>query len=744
MPVDTSKLNPPQRAAVLHGGGPLLVLAGAGSGKTRVITYRIAHLLDLGIPPDAIAALTFTNKAAEEMRERIAHLLGDHRVAKKLTMGTFHALGLRILRAERKALGYPGGFAVYDASDQLGVLREVLREVKDFSRDGERRYDVKAILSRISLAKNGFVDPEHYQPREADEYDEITGVVYPRYQAALRSYAAFDFDDLITEPVRLMARDREVRERWQTRFRFVLVDEYQDTNKAQVSFVRELVTRHHNLTVVGDDDQSIYAWRGADPGNILGFADAFAGATTVKLEQNYRSSKTILDAANAVIAHNKDRHGKTLWSEHGAGELITHAVAPDVETESKWVADEVRRLKEAGRKWQDIAILYRSNMQAKALEEDLRQAGVPYAMYGGQEFFERKEVKDVIAYLRVALNPRDELSLRRIVNYPARGIGPTTLDRILKAAHAQHATLFEALRALGGGAQQTLPGDITDDGGPDDDDDDEDPYERARLRREAAAARGEDADEEVRLAEVPVAGSTFRGDGDIRAGTRSAIAGLITLIGQLAARLLRGDTVEATKQLIESIGLYDDLRAAAPSPSAAQRRIDNVESLINSLTKFAAKAPGPKALADFLRMLSLEAKDEAEQSGDKVIMTTLHGSKGLEFPIVFVVGLEEELLPHARTLNPQATDALDPDHASDVSEERRLAYVGITRAQRKLYLTRACQRTSRGRPLTRIPSRFLLEIPDELLEVKDLAEIAREKVPETEVRSFFASFLADE
>jgi superfamily I DNA/RNA helicase len=485
--VDTSKLNPPQRAAVIHGGGPLLVLAGAGSGKTRVITYRIAHLLDLGIPPDAIAALTFTNKAAEEMRERIAHLLGDHKVASKLTMGTFHALGLRILRAERKALGYPGGFAVYDASDQLGVLREVMREVKDFTGDGERRYDVKAILSRISLAKNAFVDPEAYQPRDADEYDHITATVYPRYQAALRSYAAFDFDDLIVEPVRLMGRDREVRERWQTRFRFVLVDEYQDTNKAQVNLVRELVTRHHNLTVVGDDDQSIYAWRGADPGQHPGLRRRVRRRDhRVKLEQNYRSTKTILDAANAVIANNKDRHGKTLWSEHGAGELITHAVAPDVETESKWVAQEIRRLKDAGRKWQDIAILYRSNMQAKPLEEELRQLGVPYAMYGGQEFFERKEVKDVIAYLRVALNPRDELSLRRIVNYPARGIGPTTLERILRAAHAQHATLLDALRVLGGSAQVALPVDITDDGGPDDDDDDdEDPYERG-----PAAARG--------------------------------------------------------------------------------------------------------------------------------------------------------------------------------------------------------------------------------------------------------------
>jgi superfamily I DNA/RNA helicase len=365
MAVDTSTLNPPQRAAVLHGGGPLLVLAGAGSGKTRVITYRIAHLLDLGIPPDAIAALTFTNKAAEEMRERIAHLLGDRKTAGKLTMGTFHALGLHILRSERKALGYPGGFAVYDASDQLGVVRECLREVKDLSRDGERRFDVKAILSRISLAKNAFVDPADFQPRDGDDYDAITAEVYPRYQAALRSYAAFDFDDLIVEPVRLMGRDPVVRDRWGGRYRFVLVDEYQDTNRAQVMFVRELVARHHNLTVVGDDDQSIYAWRGADPGNILGFAEAFSGATTIKLEQNYRSTRTILNAANAVIAHNNNRHGKVLWSEHGTGDTITHAVAPDVETEAKWVAAEVRRLKDSGRKWHDIAVLYRSNQATR-------------------------------------------------------------------------------------------------------------------------------------------------------------------------------------------------------------------------------------------------------------------------------------------------------------------------------------------------------------------------------------------
>ena len=748
MATDVSKLNPPQRAAVTHGGGPLLVLAGAGSGKTRVITYRIAHLLDGGIPPDAIAALTFTNKAAEEMRERVAHLLGDKRVAGKLTMGTFHSLGLHILRTERKALGYPGGFAVYDASDQLGVIREVLREVKDFSRDGERRFDVKAILSRISLAKNGFVEPEDFQPREGDEYDFITGEVYPRYQAALRAYAAFDFDDLICEPVRLMNRDPAVKDRWQSRFRFVLVDEYQDTNKAQVMLVRELVARHHNLTVVGDDDQSIYAWRGADPTNILGFADAFAGATTIKLEQNYRSTKTILSAANAVIAHNTTRHGKVLWSEHGDGEIITHAVASDVEQEAKWVALECKKLHDAGRKWEQMAVLYRSNLQAKPLEDELRQLSVPYAMFGGQEFFERKEVKDVIAYLRVALNPRDELSLRRIVNYPARGIGPTTLERVLAAARAQHATLLDALRAIAGVAEKPMPGDAGEASVDPADDDDDDPYEAARRRREAAEERGEDHDSAFRdsmhAASTAKGTTTFQPSNDLRPGVRGAVAGLIDILDRLAGSLAAGETVAATRRLLEDIALYDDLRTAAPNPTAAQRRVDNVESLLGSLTKFAAKSPGAKALADYLRRLSLETNDDDEQTGDRVVMTTLHGSKGLEFPVVFLVGLEEELLPHARTLNPQATDALDPDHASDVSEERRLAYVGITRAQRKLYLTRSIMRMSRGRELTRIPSRFLLEVPDELLEVKDLAMEAREKVPATEVRSFFANFFSEE
>jgi len=703
--VDLAKLNPPQREAASHGGGPLLVLAGAGSGKTRVITFRIANLLAMGIPPAAICAVTFTNKAAEEMRERVAALVDDRTIARKLTIGTFHALGLQILRSERKALGLPRGFVIYDQSDQLGAVREALR----VDRDGDRRYDVKALLTRISLAKNGFIGPEAYVPNPADDYDVQTAQVYPRYQEMMKACAAFDFDDLIVEPVRLFERDAEVSRRWAERFRFVMVDEFQDTNPAQLRLVRHLVADHQNLVVVGDDDQSIYSWRGADPTNILRFAELFPGAKIVKLEQNYRSTKTILTAANDVIANNKQRHGKQLWSLHASGEPITHAVAATAEDEARWVAHEIARLHKDGRSWQDVAVMYRSNLQAKALEDELRQVSVPYVMYGGQQFFERKEVKDVIAYLRVALNPRDELALRRVINYPARGIGATTVERLVTAAHARHASLWDALRGAISGTG-TLPGLDT------------------LLPRD-------DADPAPRDVDV----------GDLRGAARNGIIELVHVISELGAAIEGGTSVvSATRTLIEDIRLYDDLRAAAGSLAAAQRRIDNVEGLMASLQRFSDKGKGREALAEYLRMLSLETSDEREESGDRVVLTTLHGAKGLEFPICFMIGLEEELLPHIRTLQPQVTDVLDADHATDISEERRLCYVGITRAQRKLYLTRACTRVSRGRSMPRTPSRFLLEIPDELLEVRDIAEEARQQVPTDEVRGFFASLALDE
>jgi superfamily I DNA/RNA helicase len=675
--VDLAKLNPPQREAASHEAGPILVLAGAGSGKTRVITYRIAHLLARGVPAEAICAVTFTNKAAEEMRERISHLLQDRELARKLTIGTFHALGLQILKQERKALGLPRGFAIYDQSDQLGAVREAMRTLHD----GDRRYDAKAVLARISLAKNAFIGPEEYEGNPADDYDAITVHCYPKYQEALRACAAFDFDDLIVEPVRLWQRDAEVGERWAKRFEFVMVDEFQDTNRAQLRMVQALVARHGNLCVVGDDDQSIYSWRGADPTNILGFDKLYPSAKIIKLEQNYRSTKNILAAANEVIGNNKNRHGKVLWSQFGDGELITHAVAATAEDEARWIAREIQILHTAGRSWSDVAILYRSNLQAKILEEELRAHEVPYVMYGGQQFFERKEVKDILAYLRVAVSPRDELALRRVINYPARGIGSTTVEKLVAAAHGSRRTLWDTLQTT-----------------------------------------------------------------EVTGTAKAGVAGLVDAITRLKAGVESGtDLVGATKQLIEDIGLYDDLRAAAGSMSAAQRRIDNVTGLLQSLQRFTDKGRGPDRLAELLRALSLDTSDdEKRQDGDKVVLTTLHGAKGLEFPVCFMIGLEEELLPHARALSPQVTDLQDPDHVSDISEERRLCYVGITRAQRKLYLTRACTRVTRGRVVPRTPSRFLLEIPDELLEVRDLGEEARQKVPQAEVGAFFASFALDD
>ena len=675
--VDLGKLNPPQREAAGHLAGPLLILAGAGSGKTRVITFRIAHLLAQGVPPERICAVTFTNKAAAEMRERVGHLVEDRRLTKDLTIGTFHALGLQILRSERKALGVPRGFTVYDGSDQLGIVREAMRAIHD----GDRRLDAKAILTRISLAKNAFIAPDEYEGNPADDYDAMTVHVYPKYQEHLRSCAAFDFDDLIVEPVRLWQRDEAANERWGSRFQYVMVDEFQDTNRAQLRMVQALVQQHQNLVVVGDDDQSIYSWRGADPSNILDFAKIFPNAKIVKLEQNYRSTKSILAAANTVIANNQNRHGKTLWSQLGDGEMITHAVAVTAEAEAQWVAREVASLVKAGRRWSDVAILYRSNIQSKLLEEELRTHEVPYVMYGGQQFYERKEVKDVIAYMRVAVSPRDELALRRVINYPTRGVGAGSIEKLVHAAHSSGATLWDALATT-----------------------------------------------------------------EVTGPARTGIEKFRTAVERLRNGIENGhDLVEATKGLIEDIGLYDDLRAASPSMSAAQRRIDNVSGLLASLQRFMDKGKGIDKLGEYLRRLSLDSSDDRkDDDGDRVVLTTLHGAKGLEFPVCFMIGLEEELLPHARTLNPQATDVMDVDHATDVSEERRLCYVGITRAQRKLYLTRATTRVTRGRVVPRTPSRFLLEIPDELLEIRDLGEEARQKVPQDEVRNFFANFSFDD
>ena len=674
--LDLSSLNPPQREAVTHTGGPLLVLAGAGSGKTRVITYRIAHLIERGVEPSRIAALTFTNKAAAEMRARVAHLLGSKRAAEKLTISTFHSLGLSILKKERGSLGYPRGFVIYDSADQLGVIRELLRTI----RVADRRFDVKAIQTRISLAKNAFIAPEDYEPSDVDEYDEIAAEIYPRYQAALRAFAAVDFDDLITETVRLFMDKPTVGARYRSKYRHVMVDEYQDTNRAQLMMVKTLVAEHGNLCVVGDDDQSIYSWRGADTRNILQFEKAFPGAHSVVLDQNYRSTPTILEAANAVIANNVERRGKSLWSDKPKGENVFAVVAPESEMEAQFVAREIGELVANGWRHSDIAVLYRSNIQTKILEEVLRLHDVPYRMFGGQQFFERKEVKDLIAYLRTALSPRDEISLRRILNYPSRGIGQTTLERLATASLARRTTLWDCVSH----------------------------------------------------------------SADLELGPRptTALQAFTRLIEALRENIATNGGAPATRWLIGQIELIDDLRSASPSNAAAQRRIDNIESLMRSLTRHQERAAGPAALSDFLRQLSLDSQDDGDKdAGDKVTLTTLHGAKGLEFPVVFLVGAEEELLPHARTLMPSLTDMINApnaDNACDVSEERRLAYVGITRAMERLYITRAEARLSRGKRRPRVPSRFLLEIPENLVTARDVAAEGAVKVETEDLSSFFA------
>jgi superfamily I DNA/RNA helicase len=672
MAVDLSVLNPPQREAVLHGDGPLLVLAGAGSGKTRVLTFRVAHLLERGWPARAICALSFTNKAADEMEERLARLVGTRDVA-NLTLSTFHSLGLMILKKEQEAFGFPRGFTIYDTADQLGVIREILRDV----RIDDRKFDVKAILHRISRAKNAAQTPEEYAEAHDpdDDYDAITTLVFPRYQKAMRGFAAVDFDDLILETVRLLERDEGARERWAKRYRHILVDEYQDTNKVQLALIRVLAADHSNVTVVGDDDQSIYGWRGAEASNILQFESFFPNGKMIKLEQNYRSTPTILRAANAVIANNSTRHKKELWSDKDAGARVVVGVTLDADAEAKFVCDEIERLRlESRRRYLDCAVLYRSNIQARALEEAFHSRRIPFEMHGGQQFYERKEIKDVIAYLKLVLNPRDDISLRRIINYPARGIGHTTQDRLIAWAQGRKIPLWEAC---------------------------------------------------LRVEEV----STVTG------AARNAVKELVTLVEKTRVGLGSGCTSTAT-QLVEDICLYDDLRAASGSLPAAARRVDNVREFLKSLQRREDKSPGVDSLRDYLNYLSLKPNDDddSEGDGDQVTMTTLHGAKGLEWPVVFLVGVEEELLPHARTLYPQGPDV---EGEVDVSEERRLAYVGITRARECLYITRALYRHKHGRDHARTPSRFLMEIPTELVEVRDMMAEARKPVQKAELQNFF-------
>ncbi|HMI83680.1 MAG TPA: UvrD-helicase domain-containing protein [Polyangiaceae bacterium] len=660
VPVRTSQLplNPSQREAVEHDLGPLLVLAGAGSGKTRVVTARIARLLERGVLARSILAMTFTNKAAEEMKERVRKMVGAG-AAKDLVVSTFHSFGLRVLSAEARSLDLRNGeFTIFDQGDCAGAVREILRGVR-----GGKKYDVAAILARISHAQNQLVDDDQlFAGEEKSDYDEIAKIIWPKYRAALRGFHAFDFDDLVCEPVRLFRRRAEVLERWQERFRYVLVDEYQDTNHAQLELVRLLASGHRNLCVVGDDDQSIYAWRGADVSNILDFESHFPGAKVVKLQENYRSTSTVLAVANSVLERTSARrHAKVLKATRDGGATVNLVVAQDQDVEAAFIADEVKRLHTEGRKLREMAILYRSNLQSDVIESALKERGLGVTMLGGTQFYERKEVKDLLAYLRVVLNPRDEIGLRRILNYPARQIGEAALGKIENAANVNKESLFDAV-----------------------------------LRAPMIAD----------MAPPSVAGCR-------------ALASVI----QTAQQALAGGapSAEVARNIVRSLAMREDIFDGSGSNEHAARRWGNVESLFRVLDRHDARTQGGgrEKLRELIQFLTLDPNRGEETAERAVTMTTMHGAKGLEFEVVFIAGLEEGLMPHSRALEGRVTD-IGGKLANDVEEERRLFYVSITRAKDKLYLCRAKQRASRGKIMVRTPSRFLSDIADDLLERRDV------------------------
>jgi DNA helicase-2/ATP-dependent DNA helicase PcrA len=641
-------LNPVQAEAVAHGGGPLLIVAGAGSGKTRVLTHRIAWLIaEEGISPFEILAITFTNKAAQEMRERVEALVGP--VARRMWVSTFHSACVRILRRDAPRLGYRSNFTIYDQADAVRLTGYVIR---DLGLD-PKRFPPRGIHALISTAKNELIDFETYSSRARTIMERRVADVYREYQQRLLAANAMDFDDLLLVAVNLLQACPDVLEHYRERFRHVLVDEYQDTNRAQNELVLLLAGGHHRVSVVGDSDQSVYGWRGADIRNILEFEEAFPDATVVVLEQNYRSTQTILDAANAVIANNATRRPKALWTEQGPGELVMCYHAEDEHDEGRWLADEVRRLHAGGGQlrrpaqgqsesqpdsfgWGEIAVFYRTNAQSRAIEEELVRRDIPYQVVGGTRFYDRAEIKDLLAYLRAIANPADEVSLKRIINVPKRGVGDTSVARMDRYAR-----------------ERNLP-----------------------------------------FADVVA-------DGEAAGVTGKALAGLAALNDLLA--VLRAERIDGTgparllEAVLERTGYLEQLLEEHTIEAAG--RLENIDELVGA-------AHEADDLDSFLEQVSLVADaDEVEGDASRVTLMTLHTAKGLEYPVVFIVGLEDGVFPHLRSLGEPA----------EMEEERRLAYVGITRARERLYLSYAWCRNLWGQTQYNPPSRFLKEIPDTLV-----------------------------
>lgn len=645
-------LNPQQQSAVIHQGGPLLVVAGAGSGKTRVLTRRIAYLMaERGVEPFEILAITFTNKAAGEMKERVSALVGKR--AKAIWVSTFHSACVRILRQEASRLGFSTSYSIYDQADSVRLVTLVMR---DLNLD-QKRYNPRAVAAIISNAKNELLGPADYRNATTNHFEEIVAEVYAIYQQRLTSANAMDFDDLIMKTVEVLQKFPDARARYRHRFKHILVDEYQDTNHAQYILIRELVGTDRDgipaaeLCVVGDADQSIYGFRGATIRNILQFEEDYPDATTILLEQNYRSTQNILSAANSVISKNESRKEKNLWSDAGSGTKLIGFVAENEHHEAEFVRDEIFKLSESGKsRFGDTAIFYRTNVQSRVFEEIFMRAGVPYKVVGGVRFYERKEVKDLLAYLRVLVNPDDEVSLRRIINTPKRGIGDRALDSIDDIAKQSSISFWRAL--------------------------------------------------------------TQSSSSELSPRANSSIQAFVSMMIALQV-LVEANRPPATiaAAILEQSGLLEELRNSHDPQDEV--RVENLEELVAVIEEYEERIVSEgetPTLAGFLEEVSLVADadeiPEGEDHGGVVTLMTLHTAKGLEFPTVFLTGMEEGVFPHSRTLGEK----------KELEEERRLAYVGLTRARERLYLSRAEYRSAWGAPNYNPPSRFLDEIPENLIE----------------------------
>ena len=649
MNLDT--LNPAQREAVEKTEGPVLILAGAGSGKTRVLTTRIGHLIeDKGVQPANILAITFTNKAANEMRERVEETLESD--ASDMWISTFHSCCVRILRKDINRIGYNRSFVIYDSADQVTLVKDCLKELNL----NDKVFEPKMIISTISGAKDKLYDPKQFKAMHMND-NRMSKIadVYALYQDRLKRNSALDFDDLIFKTVELLKSDKEVLDYYRNRFKYIMVDEYQDTSKAQYELIKILAKEHQNICVVGDDDQSIYGWRGADIRNILEFEKDYDDVHVVKLEQNYRSTQIILDAANTVISNNIERKRKRLWSEKKDGELIKIQVAQDEIEESDFVADMIAKIsREQNRSYKDFAVLYRANAQSRSVEDALNRSQIPYNIYGGTKFYERKEIKDLIAYLRVIQNPQDDISIKRIINVPRRGIGLRTIEKI---------------------------------------------EDRASLKQESIYSV---------LIDIET-------NSEISTKARNSISEFVdNVIGTLRTMREVYPVSKLIEKVIESIDYYgyiDELYKG--DKEEAEERKDNVKEFISVAMEFEQNSE-EKDLETFLTGVALTSESSEEEEIDKVSLMTIHTSKGLEFPVVFIVGMEDGLFPIARAVRSMSD--------SEIEEERRLCYVGITRAKEILYLTLTQKRTSYGKTNPSIASRFMEELPKECIERLNSAE----------------------